>query len=476
MLAGSDVAPVSSCTGKSSGTSAPYTISLPGFAELNIYDTIGLDGVDGGGLASRNLASICNLVHALDHTLCLLVYVIRGPRIKESSLNNYRAIHKSLRQEGVPIVAVITGMEHHDDSAQSWWDKNAEFFRSRGVAFSDRVCITGTLGKVVNGAGIFESEYRRSMSELKQLVMRSIVEIRPILSRNVCYSGKPTLAAIEKFLGTVQPSQTPLSPQAPRQVQFEVSLEHQWSRFRDWSAELDKREARLVEMYWLKEPFFPGHEYVLLRYDLNLSSIWLRLERDSSSWMTILGHHQQETQTKRSRCKDKVTVRDSFSALAKPKDRVVASLFVAHGVQSSFVTFLHLALLLRCLNHKAQNYDIVTFNCWWYAGCIWESVAYWLRQAGSETFFRIGTKNSEEKRVAGYIHPSRGQSLRSLDWEATIFPRNLLDAHLLIADRAIPNKKRTPKSTDVDRSSQDIRDYASGQLLHDVVETTEHYL
>ncbi|KDQ59829.1 hypothetical protein JAAARDRAFT_33402 [Jaapia argillacea MUCL 33604] len=461
MIAGSTVAHVSSRTAECTMGASPYTVTLPNKSQIVVYDTMGVNQRNEMGVApGKAIIDIRNLVRTLDHSLSLLIQVIRGPRMKDSTVNTYRAVYEELCQKRIPIVAVITGMEDDDSGYESWWDGNIEFFRTRGVEFADHALVTATKGKFVDERHIFEREYEASTAEVRRVVTDNISQnskAKGLVKAFVSESGEPSIPAIRNFLVVWPPS----GKRPSYQIHFDLSLPMQWQKFRDWSTDPENRTARLMEMYWFKETNIPGHEYIALRFDFALSCVWVRLERDTSSWLRVLGQKQQENARKN--CHDKLKIRDDLADIIKPTDRVMASLHVTG--RTSFITFLHLALLQRHLNQKVPIYDIATFNCWWYASCLWESVAYWLRLAGIEACFRVKCGNPNEQRVAENIYAVAERMTRPLDWEATIFPRNLQNAHLLIGSRAIPNMKYAERFEDVDKASQDIREYTGEQLL-----------
>jgi len=59
-----------------------------------------------------------------------LFYCVRGPRIKETTVYNYKMFYQGLFQGEIPIVLVVTGLEQ-EDPMDAWWRRNGDVFRDR---------------------------------------------------------------------------------------------------------------------------------------------------------------------------------------------------------------------------------------------------------------------------------------------------------------------------------------------------------
>ncbi|KAF8310052.1 P-loop containing nucleoside triphosphate hydrolase protein [Amanita rubescens] len=105
MIAGSTVAQISTravgCTFRS--TSFPVKI---GGKRFNVHDTAGLDE---------------------DTGISLLVFCLRGPKIKEASVKNWRLFWEIICQRRVPVILAVTGLENEEKGMDNWWTENEEY-------------------------------------------------------------------------------------------------------------------------------------------------------------------------------------------------------------------------------------------------------------------------------------------------------------------------------------------------------------
>ena len=86
---------------------------------------------------------------------------MRG-RITENSVAIYKHFSRLVK---VPVIAVITGLEH-EDSMQAWWTKNHAVFKGYGMLFDNHACVTTLRGK----KSIFAAQYDESMNIVRDLI------------------------------------------------------------------------------------------------------------------------------------------------------------------------------------------------------------------------------------------------------------------------------------------------------------------
>ena len=152
-------------------------------AELNdrkyrLWDTAGLnEGEHGNVSADRAIESLQELVQSLkDGGVSLLVYCIRGSRLRDIVKINYDLFHKIICDGKVPIVVVITGLEN-EDTMEDWWVDNVADFDRRGMQFPGHACITTTKGKVMkSGEHMFQEEYDQSVELVRELIVANCAE------------------------------------------------------------------------------------------------------------------------------------------------------------------------------------------------------------------------------------------------------------------------------------------------------------
>ena len=157
--------------------SVPYDAELSD-RKYRLWDTAGLnEGEQGNVSADRAIESLEELVQSLkDGGVSLLVYCIRGSRLRDIVKINYELFHKTICGGKVPIVVVITGLENEDDM-EDWWVDNAADFDRRGMPFSGHACITTTKGKVMkSGEHMFQDEYNQSVELVRKLIVANCAE------------------------------------------------------------------------------------------------------------------------------------------------------------------------------------------------------------------------------------------------------------------------------------------------------------
>jgi predicted GTPase len=172
MLDGGGQAIVSSGALGATFCSTPYKKTINGSA-FRIFDTAGLNEAPGGTVPPRiAVDNLRRLIRDLEGGINLLVYVMRGPRIKASARQNYKMFFEGFCRKMVPIVIVITGLEERDDMSQ-WWVENKANFDRYKMSFNGVACIAATKGKLrVNGTHTYEVEYEESKKRLEDLIFR----------------------------------------------------------------------------------------------------------------------------------------------------------------------------------------------------------------------------------------------------------------------------------------------------------------
>ncbi len=152
--------------------SVPYDVELSG-CKYRLWDTAGLnEGEHGNVAADRAIENLRLLVQGLkDGGVSLLVYCIRGSRLRDIVQINYDLFYKVICSGEVPIVVVITGLENEEDM-ENWWKDNAEDLHRQGMIFSGHACVTATKGKVTtSGQYMFEEEYNLSVKLVREVII-----------------------------------------------------------------------------------------------------------------------------------------------------------------------------------------------------------------------------------------------------------------------------------------------------------------
>jgi len=166
--------------------SVPFIYLSVSLADPNLertyrfWDTSGLnEGTQGTVPAKKSLNNLLELVGRLSSSeggaggVNLLVYCIRGTRLREIVSVNYDLFWGVICQRRVPIVLVITGLEN-EGNMDSWWDSNRQELAEMGMEFDGHACVTATKGKMDReGAYMFEEEYAESEAKVRKLVEKT---------------------------------------------------------------------------------------------------------------------------------------------------------------------------------------------------------------------------------------------------------------------------------------------------------------
>jgi hypothetical protein len=133
---------------------------------FHIYDTAGLNEGEKGRVPSTEaIVQLYSLLQSLDTGVNLLVFCMRGPRLKSVAHHNWRFFHDIVCQHKVPIVLAITGLEH-EVVMDDWWQDNKSAFQEQGLLPNGVACITAIKGK--NNA--FEAEYEESRVKMHRVL------------------------------------------------------------------------------------------------------------------------------------------------------------------------------------------------------------------------------------------------------------------------------------------------------------------
>jgi hypothetical protein len=177
MIAGSASAAVSSGAIGCTFDSVAYDVELSG-RKYRLWDTAGLNEGEHGNISGdRAIENLQKLVQNLQHGgVSLLVYCIRGSRLRDIVKINYDLFYKIVCGAKVPIVIVVTGLEN-ENNMEDWWADNVEDVHDRRMHFAGHACITATRGKVLkNGEHMFEEEYNRSIKLVRDLIVAYSLE------------------------------------------------------------------------------------------------------------------------------------------------------------------------------------------------------------------------------------------------------------------------------------------------------------
>jgi len=169
MIADNSIAKTSADASGCTFESKPHNATLKN-KRIRIWDTAGLnEGENGTVTAGKAIIHLYHLLKGLEDGVSLLVLCMRAPRIRDSTVRNYKVFHHGLRLENVPIVLVVTGLEEEEDM-DHWWVRNERVFEKQQMSFDGHACITATKGKQRNNQYMFATEYEESRVKVRKLV------------------------------------------------------------------------------------------------------------------------------------------------------------------------------------------------------------------------------------------------------------------------------------------------------------------
>ena len=171
LTAGYAIAPISSRPIGCTFQSMRYTVDIGGML-FNLHDTAGLDEANGGTVAKHEaIVQLYTLLRRLNTGVSLLVFCMRGPRIKESGVKNWRLFLEIICQRKVPIVLVVTGLENEENGMDYWWTQNKEYFMRYQMYPNGVACIRATRGKKMTWGGYrFDEEYAESQFKMREAI------------------------------------------------------------------------------------------------------------------------------------------------------------------------------------------------------------------------------------------------------------------------------------------------------------------
>ena|ERR1700722_730685 len=169
MIAEQELAPMSNGAAGCTFRSVPYQVDIMGMS-YTIYDTAGLDEGESGNVPKEEaIIQLYKLLCSLKDGVSLLIFCMRGPRIKDAVYKNWRLFHEIICQKQVPIAIAITGLED-EDSMDEWWYKNKGVFQGYGMNPCGIACITATRGKKKSGVYRLSEEYEESKKKVWKLI------------------------------------------------------------------------------------------------------------------------------------------------------------------------------------------------------------------------------------------------------------------------------------------------------------------
>ncbi|OJA18650.1 hypothetical protein AZE42_11682 [Rhizopogon vesiculosus] len=178
MIAGHEVAHISS--GATGCTFQHQAYELPVHdRNFTIYDTAGLNEGDRGTVnRAAAMAALYKLITGMNGGINLLVFCMRGPRIKRATHENWKVFHEIICKREVPMVLVVTGLEN-EENMDEWWRTNRGTFGAQGILPDATVCITATRGRALkDGRHAFDEQYEESRAKVMTTIINNVFRRR----------------------------------------------------------------------------------------------------------------------------------------------------------------------------------------------------------------------------------------------------------------------------------------------------------
>ncbi|KAI6121351.1 P-loop containing nucleoside triphosphate hydrolase protein [Pisolithus sp. B1] len=170
LIAGDTIAPVSSEAKGCTLISTEYRLSTDKY-HLRIFDTVGLNNPKMEGKeyldtvrAAYDLISGLNRVGGVN----LLLFCMRGGRLHDTQVKNYKLFYEYLCKKSVPVAAVVTHLEEEHEMKE-WWTKNKADIERFGIICDAYACVT-TISKDSKLSKMYEEKLKESRETLLELL------------------------------------------------------------------------------------------------------------------------------------------------------------------------------------------------------------------------------------------------------------------------------------------------------------------
>ena len=168
-----------------------------------LWDTAGLDeGCEGTVPAEQAESNLKQLMQELTHSggIHLVIYCIRCTRLTRALKRNYDLFYIAVCRKKVPIVLVVTGLEHQRDKMETWWTSNEATLRRNGMSFDDHACVTTVT--------VEDPIIQKRRLESRKLLQEIVVKYSGLPAWRTDLSFTSRVLASESFRGILRGSST----------------------------------------------------------------------------------------------------------------------------------------------------------------------------------------------------------------------------------------------------------------------------
>ncbi|KAG1852207.1 hypothetical protein F4604DRAFT_1629214 [Suillus subluteus] len=148
LMAGNDEAVTSNDMQRCTPHWKEYPVTF-GSESYKVFDTVGL--VAPQLKRDEYLDAVEDAYKLIQHLetqggINLLLFCIRASEVPDTLQKNYRLFHEFLCDKKIPIVVVITHLEHEAGTMDGWWKNNSGTLRDWNIRVAGHACITAIKG------------------------------------------------------------------------------------------------------------------------------------------------------------------------------------------------------------------------------------------------------------------------------------------------------------------------------------------
>jgi len=199
MIAGATFAQTSSGAAGCTFQSDSYILPMHD-RNYRFFDTAGLEEGEKGTVERPTaIANLYKLISGLDDGISLLMFCMRGPRIKNATYKNWKLFHDVICKKEIPTLLVVTGLEN-EENMDKWWVDNKGTFENQGICPNSIACITAIRGRSLkDGRHAFDDYYEESQDKILNMVLSTVLPSpRRVYKTNWFYE---IIMAIRSFFG-----------------------------------------------------------------------------------------------------------------------------------------------------------------------------------------------------------------------------------------------------------------------------------
>ncbi|KAH0827580.1 hypothetical protein J3R83DRAFT_4303 [Lanmaoa asiatica] len=144
MIAGKDITQTSNNAAGCTFRYQCHQVVLDGL-NVNLWDTVGLDeGTEGTVPAGQAESSLKAFLRQITrwNGIDLLLYCVRGTRVRQALLRNYNIFYAAICRKKVPVALVVTGLENYEGDMEAWWTEHEKDLIRHGMRFDAHACVT----------------------------------------------------------------------------------------------------------------------------------------------------------------------------------------------------------------------------------------------------------------------------------------------------------------------------------------------